>query len=89
MVANIQPMQAPTEVDHYQIRRELDIYVRPATEDRGAAAEIVRKAIAEEQIPGNVDVSVHGSAQAMSASWFSRQVRPASTPAGPVTMASR
>ena len=29
--ADIQQIQAPTEVDHYQIRRKLDIYVRPAT----------------------------------------------------------
>src|SRR5580658_4018480 len=28
MVATIEPILAPTEVDHYQIRRKLDIYVR-------------------------------------------------------------
>jgi multidrug efflux pump subunit AcrB len=71
MVASIQPMQAPTEVDHNQIRRELDIYVRPATEDLGAAADIVRKAIAREHLPANVEVNVRGSAQAMNASFRS------------------
>jgi multidrug efflux pump subunit AcrB len=71
MVASIQPMQAPTEVDHDQIRRELDIYVRPATEDLGAAADIVRKAIAREHLPANVEVNVRGSAQAMNASFRS------------------
>jgi multidrug efflux pump subunit AcrB len=71
MVASIQPMQAPTEVDHNQIRRELDIYVRPTTEDLGVAAEIVRKAIAREHLPANVEVNVRGSAQAMNASFRS------------------
>jgi multidrug efflux pump subunit AcrB len=71
MVASIQPMQAPTEVDHNQIRRELDIYVRPATEDLGAAAKIVRKAIAQEHLPANVEVNVRGSAEAMNASFKS------------------
>ena len=54
MVADIQPMQAPTEVDHYQIRRKLDIYVRPATEDLGGAADYVQRILTEEAIPGNV-----------------------------------
>jgi multidrug efflux pump subunit AcrB len=71
MVASIEPMQAPTEVDHYQIRRELDIYVNPATEDLGAAAEVVRKAIAQQTLPANVNVSVRGSAAAMTASFKS------------------
>src|SRR6202050_5633977 len=31
MIADIQRIQAPTEVDHYQVRRKLDIYARPAT----------------------------------------------------------
>src|SRR6202453_2501442 len=43
MIANIARIQAPTEVDHYQIRRKLDVYVRPATENLGAAANYVQK----------------------------------------------
>jgi multidrug efflux pump subunit AcrB len=71
MVASVQPIQAPTEVDHYQIRRKLDIYVRPSSEDLGAAADYVQKVIAQTKIPGNVNVSVHGSAEEMSASFKS------------------
>jgi multidrug efflux pump subunit AcrB len=71
MVATIQPMQTPTEVDHNQIRRELDIYVRPETENLGGAAKIVHEAIAQEQIPANVEVNVRGSAEAMTASFKS------------------
>src|SRR6202453_1891174 len=71
MVANIQQIQAPTEVDHYQIRRKLDIYVRPATEDLGKTADVVRRVIAAQQIPGGVSVAVRGSASAMSESFRS------------------
>jgi multidrug efflux pump subunit AcrB len=71
MIANIDRIQAPTEVDHYQIRRKLDIYVRPATEDLGAAAAYVRRVIARENIPANVNVRVRGSAEAMDASFRS------------------
>lgn len=71
MVADVQPIQAPTEVDHYQIRRKLDIYVRPASEDLGAAADYVEKVIAQTKTPGNVNVTVHGSAEAMNASFRS------------------
>jgi multidrug efflux pump subunit AcrB len=71
MIANIERMQAPTEVDHYQIRRKLDVYVRPATENLGAAADYVQKVVAEEHLPSNVRVAVRGSAEAMNASFSS------------------
>ena len=71
MVANIEPMRAPTEVDHYQIRRKLDIYVRPATEDLGSADDKVRQVLASLHVPANVNVSVHGSTEAMHASFRS------------------
>jgi multidrug efflux pump subunit AcrB len=71
MVANIQQIQAPTEVDHYQIRRKLDIYVRPATEDLGKTADVVRTVIAQQQIPPGISVAVRGSASAMSESFRS------------------
>ncbi len=38
MVSKISRIEAPTEVDHYQIRRTLDIYVRPHGEDLGRIA---------------------------------------------------
>ncbi len=71
MLANIERIKAPTEVDHYQIRRKLDIYVRPATENLGAAADYVRQVIARESIPAAVTVAVRGSAEAMNASFRS------------------
>ncbi len=71
MIANIERIKAPTEVDHYQIRRKLDIYVRPATENLGAAADDVRKVVAQEHVPTNVNVAVRGSAEAMDESFRS------------------
>jgi multidrug efflux pump subunit AcrB len=71
MVASIQPMLAPTEVDHYQIRRKLDIYVRPATENLGSADDKVRQVLASLTVPSNINVTVHGSAAAMHASFRS------------------
>jgi multidrug efflux pump subunit AcrB len=71
MIANIERIQAPTEVDHYQIRRKLDIYVRPASENLGAAADYVRTVIGHADIPANVNVAVRGSAEAMNASFRS------------------
>jgi multidrug efflux pump subunit AcrB len=68
MLAKIERITAPTEVDHYQIRRKLDIYVRPSTEDLGAAADYVRNVVGHEAIPGNISVAIRGSAEAMSAS---------------------
>jgi multidrug efflux pump subunit AcrB len=64
-------MKAPTEVDHYQIRRKLDVYVRPATEDLGSADDKVRQVLAALHVPANVTVTVHGSAEAMHASFRS------------------
>src|SRR5580698_1179749 len=71
MVANIQQIEAPTEVDHYKIRRKLDIYVRPGTEDLGKTADAVRRVIAQQQIPAGISVAVRGSASAMTESFRS------------------
>ena len=71
MVASIEPMKAPTEVDHYQIRRKLDVYIRPATEDLGSADDEVQRVLATLHTPANVTVTVHGSAEAMHASFRS------------------
>ena len=35
-VTKLVPVQAPTEVDHYQLQRVIDIYVSPRTEELGS-----------------------------------------------------
>ena len=38
MISHITRIKSPTEVDHYQLRRTIDIYVRPLNEDLGRIA---------------------------------------------------
>ena len=71
MVASIERTQAPTEVDHYQVRRKLDIYARPASENLGAAANVVHSVVDHQAIPAGINVAVRGSAEAMNASFRS------------------
>ncbi len=42
-VTKVTPVTSPTEIDHYQIRRVIDIYVNPAGEDLGTLAERHRR----------------------------------------------
>ena len=46
-VTNISQINTPTEVDHYQLRRVIDIYVSPSSEDLGGRCES-RRARAQE-----------------------------------------
>ena len=38
-VADITPILTPTEVDHYQLQRTIDVYVAPSGEDLGKPAK--------------------------------------------------
>jgi multidrug efflux pump subunit AcrB len=71
MVASISRFDAPTEVDHSQIRRRIDVYVRPSGEDLGAVARQIQRIIAATESPNGVDVSVSGSVESMNASFRS------------------
>jgi multidrug efflux pump subunit AcrB len=68
MVSKISRIEAPTEVDHYQIRRVLDIYVRPHGEDLGRIADGITKIIATTKMPDGIDAIVRGSVEAMRSS---------------------
>src|SRR6185312_4128560 len=60
MVSRIGSIQAPTEVDHYQIRREIDLYVRPRGEDLSQTANGVEKIISQLKTPAGVNITVRG-----------------------------
>ena len=62
---SLQHIKSPTEVDHYQLRRETDVYVAPAGEELSGVLKQVQSIIARLRLPQDVRVSVHGSAQAM------------------------
>jgi HAE1 family hydrophobic/amphiphilic exporter-1 len=70
-VVNIHEVMTPTEVDHYQIQRAIDIYVTPSGEDLGRVTSAVRDILSKEKIPGNVRVNLRGMVQGMEASFKS------------------
>jgi len=71
MVSKITRFEAPTEVDHYQIRRVLDIYVRPQTEDLGALSTRIDALLARTKLPPGVDVTMRGMVDGMRSSFRS------------------
>jgi HAE1 family hydrophobic/amphiphilic exporter-1 len=70
-VSDLTMINTPTEVDHYQLRRVIDIYVSPAGEDLGGLANKVDKVIAQTKLPENVRVAMRGSVEGMRQSFKS------------------
>jgi multidrug efflux pump subunit AcrB len=64
-LAAIKPINTPTEVDHYQLRRSFDVYVMPKSEDLGHVSNDVNHVLAEIQRPGNITVAVGGAVSDM------------------------
>jgi HAE1 family hydrophobic/amphiphilic exporter-1 len=59
-VADVSVVQSPTEVDHYQLQRSVDIYVAPSGEDLGKPAAAISKIIAGAKIPTNQRINMRG-----------------------------
>jgi multidrug efflux pump subunit AcrB len=68
-VADITPINTPTEVDHYQIRRVIDVYVMPKREDLGAISKEVNRDINQLKVGKNVRVAVRGAVVGMQESF--------------------
>ncbi len=68
-VSSIRHIESPTEVDHYQLRREMDVYVSPVGEDLSEVLQSVEHIIREVKIPEGVRVKIRGSVQAMQTSF--------------------
>jgi len=64
-VTNIQQIHAPTEVDHYQFRRVIDIFVRTTGEDLSLVANSIDKIVAATKLPPNVRINMRGMVQGM------------------------
>jgi multidrug efflux pump subunit AcrB len=71
MVADIQQFNAPTEMDHTQIRRVMDIYVRPAQEDLGRITREIQEIVNRANPPHGVELTLSGSVNSMNASFRS------------------
>ena len=70
-VVSVKQVQTPTEVDHYQIQRAVDIYVTPGGEDLQRVTSSIRNILAKASIPGDVRVNLRGMVQGMEASFKS------------------
>jgi hydrophobic/amphiphilic exporter-1 (mainly G- bacteria), HAE1 family len=70
-VADITPILTPTEVDHYQLQRTIDVYVAPTGEDLAKPAKEIQKIVADTQLPPNIRVNVRGLVTTMQASFRS------------------
>jgi hydrophobic/amphiphilic exporter-1 (mainly G- bacteria), HAE1 family len=70
-VSHLRHFKAPTEVDHYKLRRIMDVYVSPTGEDLSRVLTGVETILRETKLPENVRVSVRGSANAMQVSFRS------------------
>jgi len=70
-VVTVRRITAPTEVDHYQLARVVDVYVAPRKEGLGKVTSQVEKIIAQTKLPEGVRVKLRGSVQGMRASFQS------------------
>jgi hydrophobic/amphiphilic exporter-1 (mainly G- bacteria), HAE1 family len=70
-VVRVETIQSPTEVDHYQLFRVVDVYVSPKTEDLGRVSSQLEKVVKGTKLPEGVRVNLRGSVQGMRASFKS------------------
>ena len=70
-VASIVPELTPSEVDHYQTERVIDVYVSPSGEDLSRPASAVEKIVADAKIPSNIRIDVRGLVNTMFTSFRS------------------
>lgn len=71
MVSRMTRIQSPTEVDHYQLRRLIDVYVSPEGEDLGRVATAIDEIIRDTRVPEGVRVDLRGMVQGMRDSFTS------------------
>jgi multidrug efflux pump subunit AcrB len=71
MVSSMRRIKSPTEVDHYQLRRVIDVYVQPLGEDLGRLAASIDKLRDSTKLPDGVTVTLRGLVQGMRQSFRS------------------
>lgn len=69
-VAFFRRINTPTEMDHYQMRRVIDIYVLPKTEALNAVSRDVNKVTGQVSSASGIRVLVHGALQEMNDSFL-------------------
>ncbi|MGA2048968.1 MAG: efflux RND transporter permease subunit [Terracidiphilus sp.] len=69
-VADIQLINTPTEVDHYQVRRVIDIYVATKTEALQKVGGQINKLVADTKTDKNTVLTVRGAVVSMNRSFL-------------------
>ena len=64
-ISSISRFNSPTEVDHYKLRKTIDIYVQPKVDDLGRIATAIDKITAGMKVPDGVAVEMLGIVQGM------------------------
>ncbi len=70
-VASIAPEYHPSEADHFNIQRVVDLLVSPSTQNLGGTQDAIQKALSSVALPPGVSVRYRGSVAAMHASFAS------------------
>jgi HAE1 family hydrophobic/amphiphilic exporter-1 len=70
-VVKLRTAPSPTEVDHYQLFRVVDVYVSPKSEALGGVARQITTIINHTKLPSGVRVNLRGSVQSMQSSFKS------------------
>jgi multidrug efflux pump subunit AcrB len=70
-VADVTQMLSPTEVDHYQLERSIDVYVTPTAEDLGAPLKEITKVIKDTPTPTGLRINTRGLVVTMQESFRS------------------
>jgi multidrug efflux pump subunit AcrB len=70
-VAEVTPILTPTEVDHYQLQRTIDVYVAPSGEDLAIPAKEISRIVSATQLPANIRINIRGLVTTMQSSFRS------------------
>jgi multidrug efflux pump subunit AcrB len=73
-VADVERVLSPTEVDHYQLGRIIDIYVSPSGEDLGVVDKQINNILNRTKLPQGMHVDVRGMVAGMNSSFRSFSV---------------
>jgi multidrug efflux pump subunit AcrB len=63
------PIDTPTEVDHYALRRVIDIYVQPRSESLNTVSRQVNRILDGVQRPKGMLINIHGAVESMTDSF--------------------
>jgi len=70
-VVRFKTIPSPTEVDHYQLFRVIDVYVSPKSPDLGGVTSQIEAILKKFNLPEGVRVNLRGSVEGMRASFQS------------------